>query len=100
MIDSHVKTDKILKDSEWKMIEEKLLAAYPDFKEKLYSRINLSDTEYHICLLLKQDVSPSKIAKVMSLAVSSVSQSRLRMQQKAFNGEGTAKDWDRFVLSL
>ena len=100
MIDSHVKANKVLKDSDWKMVEERLLATYPDFKEKLYSRINLSDTEYHICLLLKQDISPSKIAKVMSLAVSSVSQSRLRMQQKAFNGDGTAKDWDRFVLSL
>ena len=100
MIDSHVKVNKVLKDSEWSMMEEKLLASYPDFKEKLYSRINLSDTEYHICLLLKQDIAPSKIAKVMALGVSSVSQSRLRMQQKAFNGEGTAKDWDRFILSL
>ena len=100
MIDSHVKVNKVLKDSEWSMMEEKLLASYPDFKEKLYSRINLSDTEYHICLLLKQDIAPSKIAKVMALGVSSVSQSRLRMQQKAFNGDGTAKDWDRFILSL
>jgi len=31
---------------------------------------------------------------------SSISQNRLRMQQKVFNGSGTAKDWDNFVLSL
>ena len=71
-----------------------------DSKRRLYSLFNLSVTEYRICLLLKQELAPSKIAILMAMGVSSVSQCRLRMQQKAFDGEGSAKDWDRFVLSL
>jgi hypothetical protein len=51
-------------------------------------------------MLIKMEVSPSDIAKLMAMGPSAVSQNRLRMQQKVFNGEGTAKDWDKFILSL
>jgi predicted transcriptional regulator len=51
-------------------------------------------------MLIKMEVSPSNIADLMAISKSAVSQNRLRMQQKVFDGEGTAKDWDKFVLSL
>lgn len=100
MLESRIQQNKTLKLSDWTLVEERLLAFCPDFKERLYSLFNLSVTEYRICLLLKQELAPSKIAILMAMGVSSVSQCRLRMQQKAFDGEGSAKDWDRFVLSL
>lgn len=90
----------MLKDSDWKKIEAGLLKAYPAFKEKLLGLYALSDTEYRICMLIKMEVSPSNIADLMAISKSAVSQNRLRMQQKVFDGEGTAKDWDKFVLSL
>ena len=89
-----------MKDAEWKKIEEKLLKAHPTFKEQLFALYPLSDTEYRICMLIKMEVSPSNIAKLMAFSNSAVTQNRLRMQQKVFDGEGTAKDWDNFVLSL
>lgn len=100
LLEYRIQANKALKPVEWAQVEEKLLAFCPEFKERLYSLYNLSITEYRICLLLKQEMAPSKIAVLMAMGVSSVSQCRLRMQQKAFNGEGTAKDWDKFVLSL
>jgi predicted transcriptional regulator len=51
-------------------------------------------------MLIKSEVSPTNIAKLMAISNSAVSQNRLRMQQKVFDGEGTAKDWDNFILSL
>lgn len=100
LLTTHIYNNKVLKDPDWKKIEAGLLKAYPAFKEKLLGLYALSDTEYRICMLIKMEVSPSNIADLMAISKSAVSQNRLRMQQKVFDGEGTAKDWDKFVLSL
>lgn len=92
--------DKALKAADWQLIEARVLAAFPSFRDDLYALYDLSETEYHICLLIKLETSPSNMARLMATANSTISQSRLRMQQKVFKGEGTAKDWDQFVLSL
>lgn len=100
LLATHLHNNKVLKTSDWKTIETHLLKVFPTFKDKLYSLYNFSETEYHICLLIKTEVSPSNMSKLMATGHSAISQSRLRMQQKVFNGEGTAKDWDKFILSL
>lgn len=100
LLTTHIYNNKALKEVDWKTIETRLLSAFPVFKEKLFSLYQLSDTEYHICMLIKIDVSPSNIAKLMAIGNSAVSQNRLRMQQKVFGSKGTAKDWDKFILSL
>ena len=100
LVTTHIYNNKVLKDADWKIMEEHLLRAYPTFKEHLFALYPLSDNEYRICMLIKMEVSPSNIAKMMALSNSAVSQNRLRMQQKVFDGKGTAKDWDNFVLSL
>lgn len=100
LLTTHISDDKVLKPSEWKMVEARLLDSFPDFREKLFSLYNLSETEYRICMLIKLGISPTNIAKLTATGKSSVSQSRLRMQQKVFNGEGTAQDWDNFIMSI
>lgn len=100
VITSRVSNDKVLKPADWKLIEERLTESFPNFKDELYSHINLSETEYRICVLIKLEVTPSNMAKLLALSNSSVSQIRLRLQHKVFNGQGTAKDWDGYVLSL
>lgn len=100
LLTTHIYNNKVLKDSDWKKIEARLLKANPTFKEKLFALYPLSDTEYRICMLIKMEVSPSNISKLMACSNSAVTQNRLRMQQKVFDGEGAAKDWDNFILSL
>lgn len=100
MLRSHIKADKALRPADWRMVEERLLAAFPQFRSTLYSLYELSETEYRICMLIKMDTTPSNMARLLAMGASSVSQSRLRMQQKVFGGSGTAKDWDAFVQSL
>ena len=100
MLTTHLYNNKVLKTADWKLIEERLLRTFPTFRDSLYSLYSLSETEYHICMLIKLEVSPSNMAKLMATGTSTISQSRLRMQQKVFNGQGTAKDWDNYVLSL
>ena len=100
LLTSHIINNKALKEHDWRTIEKSVLASFPTFRERLFSLYNFSDTEYRICLLIKLEESPSNIAKLMATGKSAISQNRLRMQQKAFNGKGTAKDWDNFILSL
>lgn len=100
LISNHIASSKVLKLSDWTLIEERLLSSFPAFKDNLYSVYNFSETEYRVCLLTKLEVSPSNIAKLLALSNSSVSQIRLRLQRKVFGNEGTAKDWDNYVLSL
>ena len=100
MLTTHLYNNKVLKTADWKLIEERLLRTFPTFRDSLYSLYSLSETEYHICMLIKLEVSPSNMAKLMATGTSTISQSRLRMQQKVFNGQGTAKDWDNYVFSL
>jgi hypothetical protein len=100
LLTTHIYNNKVLKDADWKKIEAGLLKANPTFKEKLFALYPLSDTEYRICMLIKMEVSPSNISKLMACSNSAVTQNRLRMQQKVFDGEGAAKDWDNFILSL
>ena len=100
LLTTHIYNNKVLKDADWKKIEAGLLKAYPTFKEKLFTLYPLSDTEYRICMLIKMEVSPSNISKLMACSNSAVTQNRLRMQQKVFDSEGAAKDWDNFILSL
>jgi tetratricopeptide (TPR) repeat protein len=100
LLSTHLYNNKVLKTTDWELIEARLLEAFPTFRDQLFSLYQLSETEYHICLLIKLEVSPSNMAKLMATGNSTISQSRLRMQQKVFNGKGTAKDWDNYVLSL
>lgn len=100
LLSARLKADKALSPADWQLVESRMLEAFPTFRTSLYSLFNLSETEYRICLLIKMEMAPSQIAHLMAIGNSSVSQSRLRMQQKANNGVGTAKEWDNYVLSL
>lgn len=100
LLSARLKADKALSPADWQLVEARMLEAFPTFRTSLYSLFNLSETEYRICLLIKMEMAPSQIAHLLATGNSSVSQSRLRMQQKANNGVGTAKDWDNYVLSL
>ncbi len=100
LINARLASNKVLGANDWKLIDERLNKAYPNLRDTLFSLYNMSETEYRICMLIKTEISPSNIAQLMAMTKSSISQSRLRMQQKAFNGEGTAKDWDKYILSI
>src|SRR5574344_483994 len=100
MLDMRIRQQKVLKEADWQLIETRLKDYFPSFKDRLYSIYSPSDIEYQICMLIKMGISPSNIAKLLALGNSAVSQSRLRMQQKVFDGQGGAKDWDKFILSI
>lgn len=100
IISRHERDNMPLKQTEWTDIEEKLLESFPKFRERLYSHNNFSEQEFRICILIKMGISPSVMSTLLATSKSNITQSRQRMQKKVFNGRGSAKDWDRFILSL
>ena len=100
MIRRNVRNEKTLKEKEWQEIEAKVAEKLPGFRERLNEVYQFSEQEYRICILIKMGVSPSEISTLMATSRSNVSQARQRMQKKVFNGRGSAKDWDRYIMSL
>ena len=100
MIRRNVRNERPLKEKEWQEIEAKVAEKLPGFRERLYESHQFSETEYRICILIKMGVSPSDMSMLLATSKSNVSQARQRMQKKVFNGRGTAKDWDRYVMTL
>ncbi len=100
MIRRNVRNERPLKEKEWQEIEVKVAEKLPGFRERLYESHQFSELEYRICILIKMGVSPSDMSMLMATSKSNVSQARQRMQKKVFNGRGSAKDWDRYIMSL
>lgn len=89
-----------LKKSDWENIEVHINSVYPRFTSTLLSLYNMSEVEYHVCLLLKLNATPSEIANVLCKDTSSISSTRSRLYQKVFGKKGSSKAWDEFIHSL
>lgn len=89
-----------LRKEDWDAIESQLNSVYPRFTSTLLSLYNMSQVEYHVCLLLKLNATPSEIASVLCKDTSSISSTRSRLYQKVFGKKGSSKDWDEFIHSL
>lgn len=86
--------------TEWERLEKELRVVYPDFSTALYQMYNLSTIEYRVCLLTKVRANPTEIAGVLKRTPSSISSIRGRLYHKVFDGDGGAKEWDEYILSL
>lgn len=87
-----------LTSEEWLKLKEYVDSMYPNFSQRLiylYSR--LSQEELRICQLVKIRVPVKKIALLMSLTVSGVSQCRRRLYKKLTGKPENAEYFDKFI---
>ena len=87
-----------LSNEDWIELSDFIEQLIPSFPQILKNR--LTEKEYHICLLIRLHISPSSISNLVGLSNSGVSLSRKRMLEKVSGKDGTAKDFDKFILSL
>lgn len=87
-----------LSNEDWIELSDLIEQLMPSFPQMLKNR--LTEKEYHICLLIRLHISPSSISNLVGLSNSGVSLSRKRMLEKVCGKDGTAKDFDKFILSL
>lgn len=87
-----------LSNEDWIELSDLIEQLIPSFPQMLKN--SLTEKEYHICLLIRLNISPSSISNLVGLSNSGVSLSRKRMLEKVCGKDGTAKDFDKFILSL
>ena len=85
---------------DWEQLDKYINQQFPGFKKILYNLTKLSEIEYQVCLLLKSKFSPTEITKLVNLSKSGLGNARKRLFVKAFKTDGTASDWDKFIISL
>lgn len=90
----------ILHNDDWRQLSLVIEQAYPDFNGHLHDICKMNNYEYRVSLLIKTGFQPSVIAGLTAHSRESVSATRRRLFEKAFNKKGTPKDWDDFILSL
>lgn len=97
----HREDDIQLSPSEWEELHQLIDATYPDFTNRLirlYPQISIE--EIHICYLVKMQLSIKKIAFIMQITSSGVSQCRRRLYKK-FTGEPqNTEKFDRFIADF
>lgn len=97
----HREDDIQLSPSEWEELHQLIDATYPDFTNRLirlYPQISIE--EIHICYLVKMQLSIKKIAFIMHITSSGVSQCRRRLYKK-FTGEPqNTEKFDRFTADF
>lgn len=94
-LEQHTRDKVTQKD--WADLEtllENLVIGLAELKHKLNMK------EYHICLLIKLNFSPSTISSIIGTSLSDITNSRTRMFAKIFKKEGKAKDFDNFIKQL
>lgn len=87
-----------LSNEDWIELSDFIEQLIPSFPQILKNC--LTEKEYHICLLIRLHISPSSISNLVGLSNSGVSLSRKRMLEKVCGKDGTAKNFDKFILSL
>ena len=94
----HRENDIQLGPNEWEELHQLIDATYPDFTNrliKLYPQISIE--EIHICYLVKMQLPIKKIAFIMHITSSGVSQCRRRLYKK-FTGEPqNTEKFDKFI---
>lgn len=85
---------------EWKQLVFLLDTACNSFATKLRIMCRLSERDFRMCLLLRMGMSPLKIASILHIDKTSVSSQRRRLYKKHTGKNGSARDWDNFILSL
>lgn len=97
----HREDDIQLGSSEWEELHQLIDATYPDFTNrliKLYPQISIE--EMHICYLVKMQLPIKKIAFIMHITSSGVSQCHRRLYKK-FTGEPqNTEKFDKFIFDF
>lgn|GEM_PF-1604371 len=100
VVSEKVASQLVLNNSEWQEIEILINDYYPDFKTRLLDLYDFSVHQYHLCLLIKMELSPSSIGILTAHTNSSITHTRKRLYKKCFGQDGTGEQWDAFIRSL
>jgi len=90
-----------LNDADWDEIKKWLDSVYDDFTMKLYLFWpKLNPTEYHLCCLIKMNVSVKRIAIIEAKESNTISSARSRLYTKYTGKKGDTNLFDDMMAAL
>ncbi len=99
-LQKRIKTGKTVSTDEWNILDNTVNGMIENFHERIYEYYDISIRDYRICLLIRLGFSTSEMSNLLNCSHSAISKARQRLQEKFFNGDGSGKDFDRFINSL
>jgi len=92
---------KVMTQEDWVTLELELNTIYNNFAVHLKNCCEqISETELHVCYLLKAGFSVTSIAKIIGRTKSAVSMSRKRLLEKINRCDCPAADLDDFITTI
>lgn len=90
-----------LSESEWSELSLLIDATYSNFTKRILDLSQrISQEELRICYLVKLGIPVKRIAKLMNLTSSGVSQCRRRLYKKLTDKPESAEKFDQFIIEL
>lgn len=93
--------DKVSSD-DWSELRKMMDSQIPHFSQILYgSYPSLKASDFDLCILVRLYFSPSEIAVLTDMALSTVSMRRYRLLEKLFGQKrGKAEDFDQIIRRI
>lgn len=86
-------------DEQWLQLECSMVENYPGFIHRLNGLTAMNRVEYNLCLLIRIGVTPARMAELLCRSKQSITSIRSRLYAKHFQ-QGSARDWDQFIMKL
>ena len=97
----HANEEIQLSANEWVGLRYLIDSTYPDFTNRLIREYNkITKEEIYICYLVKMNVPIKKIAAMIHISSSGVSQCRRRLYKKFTNEPESAENFDKFIADF
>jgi len=89
--------DLKIKAEDWDALAEEIDKTYNRFTSRLYTLYPFTEREIRICLLIKINLKPSKIAPLIPCAKQTLTSIRKKMYERTHNQKGNPELWDEFI---
>ena len=86
-----------LSEADWLVLHQTIDRTFNSFTNRLYALSTLDERELRICLLVKAEIQPAGIARLMGRAKSTITSARKNLFEKLCGKKGSAEDFDRFI---
>ncbi len=88
-IHSLVKSNRSMNHEDFHNLSKEIDLLFPKFRNTLFTLYNMSETEYHVCMLMKLDIYSSHISILVSKARNSIAMIQKRLFNKMFKDSDT-----------
>jgi DNA-binding CsgD family transcriptional regulator len=87
-------------NNDWKELSALIDREAPSFRRSLSEKIDLTDFEYDVCMLIKIQIPVSDIARLKHCTPANITKTRKNIYMKLFGKAGRADELDEYLMSL